>query len=117
MPDIKVRRIEKNLQYVLSNIVFKLGPSIEKNIFVSVTKVMASPDLDLAKVYVNFLNHKQTKEILLAKLESKELYIKKLLGQSLGKHMRKTPRLRFFLDNTYKYIEDEVALFKKLKNK
>ncbi len=111
MAQIKVRRIEKNLQYALSDIAWKISPMLEKNVFISINKVITSADLNLAKVYVSFLNHQQNKSLLLKKIESKKPYIKKILGDTLGKHMRKIPDLRFVIDDTYDYIKREEEIF------
>ena len=66
---------------------------------VTTTEVNVTPDLSLARVYLSVLPTNQAKEVF-EKLEERKSEIRKLLGNKIGKRIRKIPELAFFHDNT-----------------
>ena len=82
-------------------------------VLVTVTEVRMSPDLGIAKVYVSAFNilDKQSVVILLSENMSR---IKQLLGQRMGKQLRKIPYLDFYLDELLDEIEKVDMLFRKI---
>ncbi len=66
---------------------------------VSVTKVMMSPDLGLAKIYVSIYNFEDKNSILLL-MEDEKVRLKKQLTHRIRKHVRRIPNVYFYLDDT-----------------
>ncbi len=66
---------------------------------VTVIEVTVSPDLSLAKIYMSVLPSSQAEEVF-DRMEERKSEIRKLLGNKIGKRIRKIPELAFFHDNT-----------------
>jgi len=66
---------------------------------VSVTKVIMSPDLGLAKIYLSVYNTEDKNAILLMIREEKNR-LKQQLTSRVRKHVRRIPRVDFYLDDT-----------------
>ena len=80
---------------------------------VSVTKVFVSPDLGYAKIYVNFLNSKDTNQsVELLRLHMKT--IRMALSARIRHEVMKIPEIAFFYDDTLDYMEKIEAIFKKI---
>lgn len=77
--------------------------------FVSVNEVEVSSDLGVAKVYVSFLGTKNKNENL-KHLVAASGYIRSSLAKVLK--MKKTPELRFFLDDSFDKYEHLNELLK-----
>ena len=66
---------------------------------VSVTRVMMSPDLGLAKIYVSVYNTEDKNAVLLLLREEKNR-LKQQLVNRIRKHVRRIPHIDFYLDDT-----------------
>ena len=66
---------------------------------VSVTKVMMSPDLGLAKIYLSVYNTEDKNAVLLMIREEKTR-LKQQLTNRIRKHVRRIPKVDFYLDDT-----------------
>ncbi len=66
---------------------------------VSVTKVMMSPDLGLAKIYLSVYNTEDKNSVLLMIREEKTR-LKQQLTNRIRKHVRRIPKVDFYLDDT-----------------
>lgn len=73
------------------------------NAMVTVTRVMMSPDLSLARVYLSFLlaNNQE----LFDKINDNKKAIRKSLGSRIGKTVRVVPELAFFMDESAAYAQ------------
>jgi len=74
------------------------------NVMVSITHVMMSPDLGVAKIYLSFLLAKNNAELLERVNENKKL-IRKHLGLKIGKSVRIIPEIIFYLDESAAYAQ------------
>jgi ribosome-binding factor A len=74
------------------------------NVMVSVTHVIMSPDLGVAKIYLSFLLAKNNVELLGKVNENKKL-IRKNLGLKIGKSVRIIPEIIFYLDESAAYAQ------------
>jgi len=83
---------------------------------VTVTNVMMSPDLALAKVYLSVFNA-PSKEAIMGVLEENYTRLKHSLHQRIKKQIRVMPELRFYLDDTVDEVYKVEALFKKYEGK
>lgn len=79
--------------------------------FITVTKVKASPDLKIAKVYISVLEKEKRQETL-DKITAAAGYIRSQLGSRVK--LRYVPEVKFFLDDTLDYVEKIDKLIKKI---
>ena len=70
--------------------------------FITVTTVRLTPDLSLARVYLSFMPVASagTPQEGLELVQQDAFHIRKSLAGKVGKHLRKMPGLRFFLDDS-----------------
>lgn len=66
---------------------------------VTVSSVVMSADMGIAKVYVSVYNS-ESKEAVLALLETNLTRLRQLLSQRVKKHLRRVPYISIFLDET-----------------
>jgi ribosome-binding factor A len=78
---------------------------------ITVTHVYVTKDLGMAKVYVS-LFATDDKEALFKKIEQSTPEIRGLLGNKIGKQVRKIPELKFYLDDALDQIERIDELLK-----
>ena len=71
--------------------------------FVTFSKVTVSPDLKNAKVFFSVFNEKKSIDELTFDLNERAKAFRKILGQELT--IKFTPELKFFYDDTIKYVE------------
>mmetsp|Transcript_10268 Transcript_10268/g.23714 ORF Transcript_10268/g.23714 Transcript_10268/m.23714 type:complete len:123 (+) Transcript_10268:1767-2135(+) len=96
---IKNQKVARLLQKTLGEIFVQEAPRLLDNMVVTVTEVGISPDLELAKVYLSFILEKD-KTSILAKVVQQEGTFRKMLGNRVGKKLRKVPALQFYIDDT-----------------
>lgn len=103
------RYIQKELGYIFLQQVKIPG----RTAYISVTKVVVSPDRGYAKVYLSFLNEAEPLKMLEEiKIHTKE--IRMMLARHIRNHVRKVPEISFFYDDTMDYVEKMENIFKKL---
>ena len=72
--------------------------------FFTVVDVRMSPDLSVAKIYISFMLDKD-KEEAFERINTHKSEIRNLLGQRIGKQVRKIPELIFYMDE----VEEKAA--------
>ncbi len=72
---------------------------------ISVSKVVVTTDLSIAKVYISIFPSKKAQE-LLEGIKSNEPLIRHQLAQRTKHQMRRVPHLNFYQDDSLDYIED-----------
>ena len=82
---------------------------------VTISKVIVSPDLKIAKVYLSFLSNREPIETCLKKISDRKGHIRFLLGKQIT--FRYTPDLLFFHDDTIEYADKIEKLLKEIKDK
>ncbi|HHP7242306.1 MAG TPA: 30S ribosome-binding factor RbfA [Cyclobacteriaceae bacterium] len=102
-------KFAKLIQKDLSDIFHKDGRSFFGDAFVTITQVKMSPDLSVSKIYLS-LFMVNDKKALIEGLEERKSEIRKLLGNKIGKQVRKIPELIFFNDET----EDNARRIEKI---
>lgn len=75
-----------------------------KGILISVSKVVVTTDLSIAKVYLSIFPSKKAGE-LMEGIKSNQPLIKHNLSQRTRHQLRRVPELLFFLDDSLDYIE------------
>ena len=114
MAGIRQERLAALLQKEIGGLLQK-EPSIRfGGHFITVTTVRLTPDLSLARVYLSFMPIASVgkPEEGLALVEAEAFHIRKLLAGKVGKHLRKMPELRFFLDDSLDRYEEIDGLLK-----
>ncbi len=93
--------LQKDLVDILQGEVRKNGIS---NLMISVSKVIVTTDLSVAKVYLSVFPQDKAKELLVA-IKSNSKLIKHDLSQRVKLQLRKVPNLSFYIDDSLDYIE------------
>jgi ribosome-binding factor A len=79
-------------------LLFQRNFSMTEYGFLTVTDVVMSPDLKVAKVYVSIFGDEERKKKSFAKLEAQKPAIRSMLGRAV--RLRYTPEIFFYLDDT-----------------
>ena len=66
---------------------------------VTVTQVVVSPDMSLAKIYLSVYNKESKQEVIL-EMEHEVIRLKQALAYRVKKHLRRIPEINFYLDDT-----------------
>lgn len=79
-------------------------------VLVTVTNVVMSPDLKLAKVYISVYNTENKQEVLLL-MEREHHTLKQAFYSRIRKHLRRMPDFDIYLDDTLDEMYRLNALF------
>ena len=93
--------LQKDLAQVLQELLRNSG---QPGIIISVSKVVVTVDLTLAKVYVSIFPASKGKNIV-SELNTLKPKIKHQISQLTKNQLRKMPDLAFYNDDTLEYIE------------
>jgi len=107
------KQVGKLLMEELSDIFQREGMNIVDGGMVSISKVMITPDLLEARVYLSFFQVKDP-HALLHKIKERTWEWRKLLGQRIKNQLRRVPELEFFTDDTLDHVFKMEELFKKI---
>lgn len=80
---------------------------------VSVTNVLMSSDLGLAKIYLSIYNFVNKQEVIVL-LEKEKVRLRQALGGRIRKHVRRIPHIDFYIDDTLDEMYALNNLFDKL---
>jgi ribosome-binding factor A len=103
MESKRQQKYSKLIQKEVGEIFQKEAKHILGNSFVTVSRVLVSPDLGLAKVYLSFLLEKDRP--VFEKINEKKSEIRKHLGNRIGKSVRIIPELALFIDDSASYAQ------------
>lgn len=84
-------------------------------VLVTVTNVMMSPDLGLAKIYLSIYNT-ENKQAVLLQMQEEQQALKQGLARRIRSHVRRVPDIDFYMDETLDEMFRVDALFKKLED-
>lgn len=93
--------IQKDIADILQRAVIDGGL---RGTLISVSKVVVTTDLSIAKVYISIFPHKNADE-LLEGIQSNQPLIKHELAQRTKNQLRRVPELLFFIDDSLEYID------------
>jgi ribosome-binding factor A len=108
---IRQEKINALLQQELGSIFQRGMKEHFGGLFISVTVVRVSPDMGSAKVYLSIMD-KVDREQVVKEINGKGRFVRKLLGERVGKQLRRTPELFFFLDDSLDYAQEINQLLK-----
>ena len=107
------KKYSRLIQKDLGEIFQREGRNLFDRAFVTITDVVMSPDLSMAKVYISALMATD-KEALIRKLNERKYEIRGLLGNKIGKQVKGIPELNFYLDNTLDNVDKMDKVLKDL---
>lgn len=108
---VRLDKISTLIQHELAIIFQRESRNLFEGAFITVTKVRITPDLSYAKVYLSFFNNGD-KAPLLKMVQRQTSPIKKILGNTVSKQLRKIPDLTFFIDDSLDYADEIDKLLK-----
>ncbi|MBX7050771.1 MAG: 30S ribosome-binding factor RbfA [Flavobacteriales bacterium] len=111
MSSVRLEKIGSLIKRELAIIFQQNMNSMFGGMMVTVTIVRVSPDMGVAKAYLSFFPTEK-KEEGLALVNEKNHQIRRLLGEKVGKQIRKIPELSFFIDDSLDYFEEIDKLLK-----
>lgn len=103
MESKRQQKYSKLIQKEIGEIFQKEAKHILGNSFVTVSRVLVSPDLGVAKVYLSFLLEKD--KPIFGKINDKKSELRKHLGNRIGKSVRIIPELALFMDDSALYAQ------------
>ena len=112
MESLRQRKFSRLIQKELSYIFQTQGFNLFGNSFISITIVRVSQDLSFAKIYLSFLEKNQDRELILELINNQKIRIRAMLARKLKNALRKTPELRFFIDDSFDYYKKIDSLLK-----
>jgi ribosome-binding factor A len=93
--------LQQEITLLLQNAIREKGI---KNLILSVSKVVVTIDLTVAKVYLSVFPHEIAKSVLDG-IKKNASVLKNDLAQKLRHDLRKIPNLCFYLDDSLEYID------------
>lgn len=110
------KQVSEIIRRHFSTMLQQEGPQIYgSSVLVTVTNVVMSPDLKLAKVYLSVYNTDNKQEIILM-LENEHHRIKQAFYARIRKHLRRMPDFDVYLDDTLDEMYRLNQLFDGLDN-
>lgn len=113
-PSQRQLRVGETLRHALSEILMRqdfFEPALA-NVSVTISEILVSPDLRNARVYTMPLGGINV-DVILPALNRLAPVIQSLVAKKV--HLRRTPRLRFFLDNSFENAAKMNQLFHAIK--
>jgi ribosome-binding factor A len=111
MSSIRQQKVERLLQKEISTI-FQLNyGDWFPNTMVTVTVVRVTPDFSFARVYLSVFGKMEAKECVDLINEHSKL-VRGELGRRIGKQLRITPDVAFYIDDSLDYAEEIDKLLK-----
>ena len=113
-PSQRQLRVGETLRHVLSEILMRqdfFDPDLA-NVSVTISEILVSPDLRNARVYTMPLGGINV-DVILPALNRLAPVIQSLVAKKV--HLRRIPRLRFFLDNSFENAAKMNQLFHAIK--
>ena len=112
MESKRQQKYAKLIQKELGEIFQREGRPLVGKAMVTVTRVLMSPDLALARINLSFLL--ADNKVLFEKIVDNKGQVRKFLGRRIGKSVRIIPELAFFLDESAAYAQHMDGVISKL---
>lgn len=105
MASVRQEKIERLLQKEMAQVMQQYSRTHFNGALITVTNARVSPDLGVARIYLSLYNTPD-KQKLITEIEAIKFELRRELGMRVGKQMRVTPHLTFFLDDSLDYLEN-----------
>lgn len=99
---IRMEKVAEEIKHRLNSVMTKDLSDLNAGL-ITISRVMMTPDLKLAKVYISFLGNKEPADKLIERINYRKPHIRYMLGRQLT--MKYTPDLIFFFDDTMEYAD------------
>jgi ribosome-binding factor A len=109
---IRTERVAEEIKHRLNSAMSKDLMDLNTGL-VTVSKVIMTADLKIAKIYLTFLGNKEPAEKLVDKINFRKKHIRYLLGKQLT--LKYTPDIFFFYDDTVEYSDRINKLLNEIK--
>jgi ribosome-binding factor A len=109
---IRTERVAEEIKHRLNSAMSRDIMDLKAGL-VTVSKVIMSPDLKLAKIYVSFLGNKEPVEVLIESINDRKKHIRFLLGKQLS--LKYVPEIIFYYDDTMDYADKINKLLNEVK--
>ena len=116
MESIKQKKIAQLIKEVLSEIFQRESLSVVQGGMITISHVMITPDLIVAKVYLSFFQIKDPAAVI-ESLQQGERELRGKLGNKIRNQVRRIPELHFFVDDSLEEVFRMEEIFKKIKKK
>ncbi|HEB61830.1 MAG TPA: 30S ribosome-binding factor RbfA, partial [Bacteroidetes bacterium] len=104
------RQIAETVKRHFSTVLQQEGSYIYgAQVLVTITNVKMTPDLAEAKIYLSVYNT-ENKQAVILQMEAEHFRLRKAFSARIRKHVRRIPKIQFFLDDTL----DEMYRLNKL---
>ena len=110
MESKRQQKFARVIQKDLGEIFQREGNTYLPNVMITVTKVRATPDLGVVRVFLSFFNAPDTDSAIKA-IREKTAEIRYTLGKRIKDQVKTVPQLDFFIDDTNEYVERMDKLF------
>lgn len=103
MESKRQQKYSKLIQKEISEVFQKEAKHLLGSTFITVSRVLMSPDLGLAKIYISFLLDKDRP--VFEKLNDNKSELRKHLGNRIGKSVRIVPEIALFIDDSASFAQ------------
>ncbi len=93
------KQISELIRRQFSMVLMDEGSYIFDKALVTVTRVVVSPDMSTAKIYLSVFNAENKQEVMMG-LEANNHRLRLALSNKVGKQLRRIPELNFYLDES-----------------
>lgn len=107
------KQVGRLIQEEMSDIFQREGVNVVEGGMVSISKVMVTPDLLEARVYLSLFQIKEPEKFLHS-IRDRAWEWRKLLGVRVKNQLRRVPELHFFSDDTLEHVFRMEEIFKKI---
>jgi len=107
-------KIASLIKEAFTEILSREGKSLFGKAFITITNVVVTSDLTLARFYLSIYNADNADNVV-KKFTEHKYELKKHLANALRHHLRRIPELEFFRDDTLDYVQRIEEVFKKIK--
>jgi ribosome-binding factor A len=111
---VRTQKVGSLIKEELS-VLFQRNFSMSEYGFLTVTDIIMSPDLRVAKVYISIYGDAERKKKSFAMLEAQKPSIRSMLGHSI--RLRYTPEIIFYLDETVEKAMNLENIFRHIHEK
>lgn len=110
MESKRQQKFARVIQKDLGELFQREGNNLLPDTMITVTKVRATPDLSIVRIYLSFFN---TPNNLLAinTIKAHGAEIRYNLGKRIKDQVRGVPQLEFFIDDTNEYVDRMDKIF------
>ena len=104
------RQVGEMIRRHFGSVLLQEGSYIYGRALVTVTNVKMSSDLGQAKIYLSVYNTENKQEVMLM-MEEHVVPLRQSLSQRIKKHVRRVPRIAFYIDDTVDEMYRVDAMF------